>query len=141
MRINIVGFLERAYSYLPKLGPELKSYVVGVIPYLSFVFGLFLTLASVLEILGTPFFSLFSVSSPGAPIIQILLLTNAIGIFQGLLMIFAFGPLKSRRERGWKLLIWSQILWIISSALSVSSSLVIALIVLYPIMAIKSEYK
>lgn len=141
MKINIVGFLEKVYSHLPKLSPELKGYVAGVLPSISLVFGLLITLASVLELLGTPFISLVSVNSSNIPAIQILLLVNAIGVFQGLFMVFAFGPLKARHEKGWRFLVWSQILWIVSSALSFSTAFILALVLFYPIMQAKSEYR
>lgn len=141
MKIDIIGWFEKAYLRLPRLGPDLRDYLVRIFPYLSLVFGLLITLASVLELLGTPFISLFSSKSSGLPVIQMLLLTNVLGVFQGILMIFASGPLKAKKERGWRLLFWSQILWLVASALSFSSSVVLSLIVFYPIMQAKSEYK
>lgn len=141
MRLNIVGFFEKAYSYLPNLSSELKNFIAAILPSLSIIFGLLITLSSVLELLGTPLISIFSVKSSGLPAIQILLLTNVIGVAQGLLMIFAYGPLKKRQEKGWKFLIWSQILWILSAILSFSDSFIIAFILLYPIIQTKSEYK
>ena len=141
MKINVIGSIEKVYSFLPKLGSDLKSYVVAVIPSLSLVFGLLITLSSVLELLGTPFISLFSMKSSNLPVIQILLITNVIGIFQGLLMVFAWKPLRKKLEKGWRFLVWSQILWIISMAFSLSSSAIFGLVLLYPIIQVKSEYK
>lgn len=141
MKINVVGTLEKIYSKFPNLNPELKNYIARLLPPISMVFGLLITLSSVLELIGTPVVSLFSVKSSGLPVLQILLLTNAIGVFQGLLMIFAYGPLKKRQEKGWRFMVWSQVLWLITSVLSLSSSAVIALVLFYPLIQAKSEYK
>lgn len=141
MKINIIGFLEKAYSYLPNLSPDLKQFIASVLPPISIVFGFLITLSSVLELLGTPVISLLSVKTSGIPVIQLLLLVNVIGIFQGLLMVFAYGPLKKRHEKGWKFLVWSQILWLVSSALYFSTSFILALVLFYPLMKAKSEYR
>lgn len=140
MKINIVGFFEKAYSYLPKLSPQIKEFIVRVLPPISIVFGLLIALSSILELLGTPVISLFS-SKSTLPVIQILLITNVLGVFQGLLMIFAFSGLKKKHEKAWRYLVWSQILWIVGSLLTLSTSVIFALIILYPLFGVKEEYK
>lgn len=139
MKINIIARFEKVYSYLPSLSTELSEFIVRVIPYLAFITGFLITLASIMEILGTPFISVLTLG--GSKLIQTLFLTNAIGIAQGILMISAFRALRIRNQKGWRLLFWSQILWIISSAVSFSPSFLLALIFFYPLFQIKPYYK
>ena len=140
MKIDLIGLLENFYLRLPGLSTEIKEFIVKILPYLSLVFGFLITLASVLEIIGTPVLSVFTLQGKGLPVIQILLLTNALGIAQGVLMIFAFKALRRRLQTGWRLLFWGQILWIIASVISLSPSLLFGVILLYPFFQVKKYY-
>lgn len=140
MKIDFIGLLENFYLRLPGLNTEVKEFVVKILPYLSIIFGFFLTVAAVLEIIGTPVLSVFTLQGRGLPVIQMLLLTNALGIMQGILMIFAFSGLRRRLQKGWRLLFWSQILWIIASIISFSPSLLFGIVLLYPFFQIKKCY-
>jgi hypothetical protein len=141
MKIDFIGFLENFYLRLPNLNTEIKELVVKILPYLSLVFGLMLTVASILEIIGTPVLSVFTYQGRGLPLIQNILLPNVIGIAQGLLMIFAFSALLRHKQKGWRLLFWSQILWIIASVISFSPSLLFGIVLLYPFFQVKSYYR
>lgn len=139
MKINIIGWFEKVYSHLPNIGSDLKDFIVKILPVFAIIFGLLITLASIAEILGTPFISVFTLGK--SALIQTLLLTNVLGIVQGVLMVSAFSGLKKRSKKGWKLIFWSQILWIISSFISLSPSALLGLVFLYPLFQVKSEYK
>ncbi len=138
MKIDVIGVFDKAYSLLPQFSPDVKDAAVKVLPYIALVFGLLLTLASIMEILGTPFISILAFGK--STLIQTLLITNVLGIIQGVLMVSAFRALRRRTQRGWRLVFWSQILWIISSLISLSLSLILGFLFLYPLLKVKSEY-
>jgi hypothetical protein len=63
-----------------------------------------------------------------------------LGIAQGIMMFISVPSLNKKLMRGWKLLFWSQILWIVSSILTFSPSLIISLILFYPFFQVKKYY-
>lgn len=136
----IINFFDTFYSKLPSLGSELRQFIVNILPYLALVFGALITFASVMDIIGTPFLSLFS-SSEGSGIFQRLMLVSVIGIFEGLLMLFAFRHLRKRHKRGWNLLFWSQILWVISALITLSPSFILGFLFLYPLFQVRDSYR
>lgn len=137
--MNVINIFGSFYSKLPPFSEEAREFIAKILPVLSLVFGILITIASILEILGTPFLSAFTIQGK-LPVIQILLLTNALGIAQGILMISAVPNLNRHLLKGWKFLFWSQILWIISSILSVSPSFLISLVLFYPFFQVKKYY-
>ncbi len=137
--MRLVNWLESFYLKFPALSQESREYIVKILPILSIIFGILLTIASILEILGTPVLSAFTLNRT-LPAIQILLITNLLGIVQGVMMFLAVPSLNKRLMRGWKLLFWSQVLWIISSLLTFSPSLIISLILFYPFFQVKKYY-
>ena len=139
MKIDIIGLFEKAYSYLPSLSSELREFVVRVLPFFTIVFGILITIASMLDFLGSAVITSFTLGGPA--IIQQLLVRSVLGIAQGVIMVFAFSPLRRHQERGWKLLFWSQILWIIAAALSLNFALVLGFLILYPLYQVKKYYK
>lgn len=139
MKIDTIGWFGLIYSKLPNLGIELRDFIVKILPLLALIGGILMTLASIAEVLGTPFISVFTLGK--STLIQTLFLTGAIGLVQGILMISAFKSLKKKTLKGWKLMFWSQILWIISSLISLSPSVLLGLVFLYPLFQVKSEYK
>lgn len=139
MKFNVIELFDKAYSLLPQFSSDVKEVVVKILPYITLVFGLLLAFASIMEILGTPFISILAFGK--STLIQILLLTNVLGIVQGILMVSAFTGLRKRSNRGWKLIFWSQILWIISSLISFSITLILGFLFLYPLLKVRSEYK
>lgn len=139
MKFNVIELFDKAYSLLPQFSSDVKEVVVKILPYIALVFGLLLAFASIMEILGTPFISILAFGK--STLIQTLLLTNVLGIVQGILMVSAFTGLRKRNKRGWKLIFWSQILWIISSLISFSITLILGFLFLYPLLKVRSEYK
>lgn len=139
MADKLIDIFDKAYSLLPQFSSEVKQTVVKILPYLAIIFGLIITIASIMEILGTPFISILAFGK--STLIQTLVLTNVLGIVQGILMVSAFTGLRRKSKRAWKLIFWSQILWIISSLISLSAALTLGFIFLYPLLKVKSEYK
>lgn len=139
MKIDVIGAFEKAYSFLPSLSPALKEFIVKILPLFTIVFGLLITLASILDFLGSAVITSFTLGGPA--IIQQLLLRSVLGIAQGVIMIFAYPPLRRCHENGWRLLFWSQILWIIAAAISFNMALILGFLILYPLYQTKSYYK
>lgn len=139
MVAKFIGIFEKAYSLLPDFSSDVKAVAVKILPYIVIVFGFLLTLASIMEILGTPFLSIFAIGK--STLIQTLLLINVLGIIQGVLMVSSFTALRRRHMRGWRLVFWSQILWIISSLFSLSLALVLGFLFLYPLLKVRNYYK
>jgi hypothetical protein len=136
----LVKYLGSLYSKLPDLNPEIREVFVKLLPFASLIAGFLITFASIMEILGTPFISVFTLSST-SPLLQTLLIINILGIFQGILMVSAFRALRLQKEKGWKLIFWSQILWVISAAISLSLTFVLGIIFLYILFQVRSYYK
>ncbi len=136
----LVNFLDSLYSKLPKLGPELRSFIEVILPFLAIIFGFLITFASFMDILGTPFLSVFS-SNEGSSVFRKLMIVNALGILEGILMLLAFLPLRRRAKRGWKLIFWSQILWVVSALITLSPSFILGFLFLYPLFQVRHSYK
>lgn len=136
--LNIAGWFGKIYSKTPDLSPEFKRVVVRLLPSLALVIGLLMIFTSVVEIVGTPFISVFTLGK--SSLLQTLLLTNVLGIVQGILMISAFKSLRKRGNVGWKLMFWGQLLWLISSLISFSPAFILALLFLYPLFKVRAEY-
>lgn len=139
MKVDIIGYFEKFYSRLPSFGTELKEFIVGILPIFTVVFGVLITLASIFDFLGSSVITSFTLGGP--QILQQLLLRSVLGIAQGVIMVFAFSPLRHHQEKGWRLLFWSQILWIIAAALSFNMAVILGFLILYPLFQVKSYYK
>ncbi len=139
MKIDIIGTFEKIYSKLPSLSLDLKEFVVRVIPFFTILFGILITIASVMDFLGSSVISSFTLTGP--QIIQQLFIRSILGIAQGIIMIFAFPPLKKHKERGWRLLFWSQIIWILAAAVSFNSAIILGFLILYPLFQVKNYYR
>ena len=138
MKIDIIGLFEKAYSYLPP-SSELREFVVRVLPFFTIVFGILITIASIMDFLGSAVITSFTLGGP--QIIQQLLVRSVLGIAQGVIMVFAFSPLRHHQEKGWRLLFWSQILWIIAAALSLNFAVVLGFLIFYPLFQVKQYYR
>lgn len=136
----IISWFDSLYSELPRLGSEIREFIVKVLPFVTLIAGALFTFASVVEIIGTPFFSIFTLGE-GGWLFQRLLVVNVIGVFEGIFMILAFRHLRRRSRRGWNLLFWSQILWIISSLISMSPSFILGFVFLYPLFQVREHYR
>lgn len=136
----ILNFLDVFYSKFPKLGTELRNFIVKILPWIALVFGALFTFAGVMDIIGTPFLSVLS-PGEGSGVFQKLMIVNVIGIFQGVFMLFAFKPLRKKLKKGWRLLLWSQFLWVISALITFSPSIILGFIFLYPLFQVKDSYR
>lgn len=136
----LVNFLDSLYSKLPRLSPELRNFIELILPILAIIFGFLITFASFMDILGSPFLSVFS-SNEGASVFRKLMIVNALGIFEGILMLLSFMPLRRHAKRGWKLIFWSQVIWIVSALITLSPSFVLGFLFLYPLFQVRESYR
>lgn len=139
MKFSVIDLFDKAYSRLPSFGTELKDFTVRILPQFTIVFGILITLASVLDFLGSAFITSFTLGGP--QIIQQLLLRSVLGIAQGVIMIFAFRPMKNHQQKGWRLLFWSQVLWIIAAAITFNTAIILGFLILYPLFQVRSQYR
>lgn len=122
------------------MSPELRNFVISILPYATIFFGVLITFAAVMDIIGTPFLSVFS-PSEGAGVFRKLMLVNLLGIIQGILMVAAFRPLRKKEYRGWRLIFWSQVIWVISALITLSPSLILGFLFLYPLFQVRESYR
>jgi hypothetical protein len=136
----MINFLDSLYSKLPKLGQELREFIVKILPILSLIAGILLTFSSVVDIIGTPFINLLSMGG-GATIFQKLMIVNVLGLLEGIFLIIAFPALRHKSKKGWGLVLYSQLLWILSALLSLSPSFILGFLFLYPLFQVRSYYR
>lgn len=136
----LVNFLDTLYSKLPKFSPELKQFLIKVLPWIALIFGLLIAFASVMDIIGTPFLNVLG-GGEGIGVFQKLMIVNVLGVFQGVFMLFAFKPLRRKQNKGWRLLLWSQILWVIAALITLSPSFILGFIFLYPLFQVRESYR
>lgn len=136
----MINFLDAFYSKLPNLGTELREFIVKVLPILSLIAGIVMVFSSVVDILGTPFINLLTMGG-GATIFQKLMIVNVIGLVEGVFMVLAFAGLRKKAKKGWRLLLWSQLLWILASLLSLSPSFILGFLFIYPLFQVRSYYR
>ena len=133
------------YKNVPNLPANIREVLVKIAPWLALVFGVLTLLA------GVGGLGLFTAYSPvvamygGVGSSAFLILSSAIAIVQGVIMLIAFPSLNKKKVMGWNLLFWGEILAIVSSVITVSVSSVIgaligAAIAFYLLFQIKSYY-
>ena len=138
--MKVVDFLDLFYSKLPRFGPEIKDFIVKVLPFIAIFAGFIITFSSVVDLLGTPILNALT-SGGGATIFQKLMIVNVLGVVEGVFMIVAFRSLRKRKKSGWRLILWSQILFVISALLSLSPSFLLGFIFLYPLFQVRDNYR
>ncbi len=137
----VINLLESFYLRFPALPETYRSYIAKVLPMLSLVFGVIFLIATILHLIGTSVFSVFTLGGRTATDVQLLLIREVISIGQGLLMIFAVPYLNRREIRGWKLIFYAQILWMLTAILSWSPWLLIAIVLFYFFFQAKKYYR
>lgn len=140
MKIDIIGIFERFYLKFPPLGEDLKRFIIQILPLFALIAGVLITVGAVIDFLGTPIFSAFTLGG-GIDLVRQLLLIDAIAVVLGILMIFSYPSLRGHHQRGWRLLFWAQILWALSGVITFSPSLLLAIVLFYPLFQVKSYYK
>jgi hypothetical protein len=138
--MRLIEFLDSFYSKLPSFGHELRDFIVKVFPFLAIITGVIVVFSSLVDLLGTPFLNSLT-SGGGATIFQKLMIVNILGVIEGVFMILAFRGLRRKKRSGWRLILWSQIIFIVSALLSFSPSFLLGFIFLYPLFQIRTNYR
>ena len=137
--------LKDVYAKAPALPTNARDVLVSIAPWLALIFGVLAILAG---IGGLGVFTAFSPLAymAGAGASMLLLVSAGVAVVEGIVMVLAFAPLKARKVRGWNLLVWSEVLAVLSSIVSlrvgdVVWALVGAAIAFYILFQIESYYK
>lgn len=143
---KLIKLLEQPYSKAPVLPANAKEFIVSVAPWLSLIFGVLLVLTGVGGLGWFSAFSPLTTMYAGVGNTTLLLVASILIIAQGAVMIMAFSPLKARRKRGWNLWVWTELLAVLSSVLSLSIGSIVwaiigAAVAFYFLFQVRSYYK
>lgn len=142
---EIITTIEQWFAKAPALPTNIKDVLVKITPILALVFGILGVLGSIAGMgLLTAFSPLaamgggYGVASYGAGI-----LSAVIWLVSAVLMLAAFPGLNARKQNGWNLFFWSEVINLVGSliALSIVSGIIGALIGFYLLFQIKPYYK
>ncbi len=137
--------LEDIYAKVPSLPGNIREILVKIAPWLSLIFGVLMVLTGVGGLGVLTALSPFVAAYAGGMSV-FFLVSSIVVILQGVLMLLAFSPLKKRVVRGWNLLLWSEVLAVLSSVVTLSVGSVIgaligAAISFYFLFQMRSYYK
>jgi hypothetical protein len=137
--------LEDVYAKVPALPSNIRELLVTIAPWLSLIFGILMVLTGVGGLGVLTALSPFAAMYAGG-LSVFFLVSSVVVIVQGVIMLLAFSPLKRRVLRGWNLLLWSEVLAVLSSVVSlrvgsVVWALVGAAISFYFLFQMRSYYK
>lgn len=137
--------LADVYAKVPALPANAKDVLVQFAPWLALIWGVLAILGA---IGGLGLFTLFSPFAylAGAGYTTFLLVSAVIALVEGVILLLAFMPLKNKKLRGWNLLVWGEVLAIVSSIVTVSVgsvvwAIVVAAIVFYFLFQVEAYYK
>ena len=136
--IDMVGDYYKKLPELPKNG---KDIVVSITPWLAIVFGVLGVIGSLVG-LGiftflAPFALLSGVRETSQGILIVLL-----GLVASILMVAAFPGTKNKRQKGWKLLYYSEVVSLVSNLVTFSVvGVVFTLVGFYFLYQIRSYYR
>lgn len=129
------------YKKLPELPKGGRDMVVTIVPWLSIVFGVLGIIGSLVA-LGlfsslAPFALLGGVQAVNQGMVLILL-----GLVSSVLMVLAFPGTRAHKEKGWKLLYYSEVVSLISNVVTLSIvGVAFTLIGFYFLYQIRSYYR
>lgn len=143
---QLVKPLENMYKSAPALPVSAKELLVSFAPWVALIFGALTLLA------GVGGLGVFTVLSPFAALYggvgysAFLIVSSIIVVVEGVVMLLAFSPLKKRLMRGWNLMVWTEVLALLSSVVtlrvgSIVGAVIGAAIAFYLLFQMKSYYK
>lgn len=150
---KLVKPLEEMYAKAPSLPTGVKDFIVMVSPWVAVLLGVLSVVGFAFALLGlgalgvlAPLSGTAAVSLAGFGLV-----TTALGLASGVLLLLAFRPLQKRQLRGWNLMFWVLLLGLVStvvgntlfyfSAVGIAFAVVWFLIELYFLFQVKSYYK
>lgn len=136
--IDMIGGYYKNLPDLPKGG---RDVIVSIVPWLAIIFGVLGVIGSIVG-LGlftflAPFALLSGVQAVNHGIVLILL-----GLVSSILMVVAFPGTKAHKEKGWKLLYYSEVVSLVSNIVTISLvGVLFTLIGFYFLYQIRSSYR
>lgn len=137
--------LDDNYSKVPALSSNLRENLVKIAPWLSLIGGILLVWAAYgLYVLATSPVVGYIAAMGGFSYAWII--SAVVLLVGGVLELLAFSPLKARKEKGWNLLFYASLLYVLSSVVRLSLggiifSVIGFLIAYYFLYQVKSYYK
>jgi hypothetical protein len=142
---NLVDTLAEWFDKLPTLPANAREILVKIAPWIALIFGLLgvlgalgglglLTVFAPLSVLG---------GGPGMAIYGTGFVATILWAISSVLLLLAFPGTKAKRQSGWNLLFWSEVVNLIGSlaALNIVGGIVGAVIGFYLLFQIRSFYK
>ncbi len=134
---KVISTTEEWFAKLPVLPKDARELLVKIMPWVALIFG-------VLGVVGSLF--AFGVVSGTSAIVNTGIgggyVAIIIGLISAALLLAAFPGTRAHKEKGWKLLFWSEVVNTIGALLAISLfGVLFALIGFYVIFQIKSYYK
>lgn len=118
---DLLVTLEDAFKSLPKLPKGFTDFVVTITPWLALIGGVLLfVVVGILGIIGLIASAVAAAVSFAPQYLIMMIVTLAIAIAQGGLMLMAFKPTQKRELAGWKLLAYVELLSVVSTILTLS---------------------
>ena len=118
---DILKSLEDAFKGLPKLPKGLVDFFVAIAPWISLVGGvLLLIIVGILGLISLIGSVMAAVVALAPQYVIMMLITLAIAIIEGVLMLLAFSPLKARMLSGWRMMAYVEFLSVISTILTLN---------------------
>lgn len=134
---DVIKMGEEWFSKLPALPKGAKDFLVKIMPWVSLIGGIALVVLSVLALIGSPF-----VAMAGVGLAANLLLAAVVALAQGVIYLLSFNPLRKGQVKGWNLLFWGEVLYVVTSLLHLDvTSVLFSLIGFYLLYQIKPSYK
>ncbi len=141
----LLKFLDEYYAKIPALPKGATEFIVKVAPWLALI-GAILSVLSVISLYGLmtyvgPFAAYAGVSGFSITIV----LSMIVLLVWAVLYLLAFPSLKARKIKGWNLMLYGMLLYILSAivrlnVMDIVSSLIGALIGYYFLYQVKSYY-
>lgn len=150
---QLVKPLEEMYAKAPSLPTGVKDFIVMVSPWVAVLLGVLSVVGFAFALLGLGALGALAPLSGSATVslAGFGLVTTALGLASGVLLLLAFRPLQKRQLRGWNLMFWVLLLGLVStvvgntlfyfSAVGIGFAVVWFLIELYFLFQVKSYYK
>lgn len=139
---QLIEMVEKQYSKLPALPKNWTEVIVKITPWISLIFGIL----GVLTALAA--FGIFTVAAPfmamgsGVGVASGNIVASVLWFVSSALMLASFPGTRAAKMSGWRLLFYSEVANLASSAVIFSVSGVLgALIVFYILFQIKNHYK
>ena len=135
-----ISTAEEWFAKLPALPKDARVLIVKITPWIALIFGVLGVIGSIgaLGILGGASIMVNTgMTGLGGGYVAIL-----IGLVSSVLLLAAFPGTRAHKEKGWKLLFWSEVVSTVGALLAISLfGLGVTLVGFYLIFQIKSYYK